>query len=370
MNKSTLIILSLLFTGFSCKTSTTPQPVDCDLGYHPCEYDETNCCIDTTSHNFVWGIDTLGIYGSTLNDVAIVDENNIWVVGNIRMPDPDSSNGTGYQEYNAAHWDGSEWELIGIYSNTLDLYSIKYFSDDDIWVLGSYPIHWDGEVGTLFQLTNMGIIPGGLSGDIWANSPSNIYFIGRYGRIVLYDGVNFEQIESGTDVDLIDITGTENGEFIFISGYNWSGESVALEISDSGCEILYEGMNLNSEPYGRIKSVDVAGIFSLFGCTEGLWKYNYLTSVSQLITLAELSWDNSINQVISNALNDIVIVSNWGMVNHFNGENWKLDEQLASLVSNDGSFQIRGASYDENLLIVSGIGSGYYGAIIINGVRY
>ncbi|NOZ75676.1 MAG: hypothetical protein GXO90_09970, partial [FCB group bacterium] len=83
----------------------------------------TATTLDTTSHNFVWEIDTLGSYGSYLNDVAIVparppgegaggDENNIWVVGNIE---------TDSGEYNAARWNGTDWELMGIYSNTLDL---------------------------------------------------------------------------------------------------------------------------------------------------------------------------------------------------------------------------------------------------------
>jgi len=54
--------------------------------------------MDTTSHNFIWEIDTLGIGGSYLNDVAIIDENNIWVVGNIE---------TDTATYNAAHWDGN-----------------------------------------------------------------------------------------------------------------------------------------------------------------------------------------------------------------------------------------------------------------------
>ena len=57
--------------------------------------------MDTTSHNFIWEIDTLGIGGSYLNDVAIIDENNIWVVGNIE---------TDTATYNAAHWDGNECE--------------------------------------------------------------------------------------------------------------------------------------------------------------------------------------------------------------------------------------------------------------------
>jgi len=41
--------------------------------------------MDTTSHNFTWKIDTLGIYGSYLNDVWIVNEDDIWVVGQMRQ---------------------------------------------------------------------------------------------------------------------------------------------------------------------------------------------------------------------------------------------------------------------------------------------
>ena len=65
--------------------------------------------MDTTSYNFIWKIDTLGNYGSYLKDVAVIDENNIWVVGNIRVPDPDSSsNGTSWKECNAVQFAGQE----------------------------------------------------------------------------------------------------------------------------------------------------------------------------------------------------------------------------------------------------------------------
>ena len=57
--------------------------------------------MDTTSHNFTWDIDTLGISG-TLRDVQIIDENNIWVVGEIE---------TDTATYNAAHWNGNDWEM-------------------------------------------------------------------------------------------------------------------------------------------------------------------------------------------------------------------------------------------------------------------
>jgi hypothetical protein len=59
--------------------------------------------MDTTSHNFTWEIDTLGEYGSYLNDVWIVDENDIWVVGEIITD-------SGW--YNLAKWDGLNWSWL------------------------------------------------------------------------------------------------------------------------------------------------------------------------------------------------------------------------------------------------------------------
>src|SRR3972149_8811161 len=73
--------------------------------------------MDTTSHNFTWQTFTFGgqAGSSTLYDVAIINENDIWAVGEIYMndstgqPDPNT--------YNAVHWDGSTWELKRIKTN-------------------------------------------------------------------------------------------------------------------------------------------------------------------------------------------------------------------------------------------------------------
>jgi len=415
MNTNTIFLGVVFFFGLACKISTTPQPAECDIGFLPCsdnitecceviceewftpcgsdstdccfncppQYlpcnedsttccevvcdtgyyncgnDDTICCMDSTSHQFSWTIDTLGICGSYLNDVAIVNENNIWVVGNIE---------TDEGEYNAAHWNGSEWELIEII-NTADLYSIFYFSENDIWVTKySYPVHWDGITWTQYNLTDLGI--SGSSGQaIWGTSSSNMYFVGLYGSIVHYDGVNFMQMESGTDIHLRDIHGTYDEEHIFVTGHNILGESIALRFNNGIWNIMYEGTDLFSEPYGRMKSVDILEEYVLFGCTEGIWKFNYITNNDVLLTLEDLSWDNSINQVFANAPNDIIIISNWGMVNHFNSENWKMDEGLLMLFSNDGSFQISRAAFKEDMIVIVGESPYCDGGIVIKGYR-
>jgi len=44
--------------------------------------------MDTTSHNFTWQTWTFGEHSSSrLYDVAIINENNIWAVGEIYMKD-------------------------------------------------------------------------------------------------------------------------------------------------------------------------------------------------------------------------------------------------------------------------------------------
>jgi len=66
--------------------------------------------MDTTSHEFTWTIDTIGIYGSVLYDVAMIDKNDIWAVGEIHTPETDryDSLGNWVPPFNAVHWDGNE----------------------------------------------------------------------------------------------------------------------------------------------------------------------------------------------------------------------------------------------------------------------
>lgn len=105
--------------------------------------------MDTTSHNFTWQTWTFGEHSSSvLYDVAIIDENNIWCVGEIYMndslgqPDP--------KRYNAVIWNGINWNVIRIpytYQGT-DFYhpiqSVFAFGPNDIWFCGNGVIRWNG----------------------------------------------------------------------------------------------------------------------------------------------------------------------------------------------------------------------------------
>ncbi len=91
-----------------------------------------------TSHNFTWQTFTFGEHSSSLlYDVAIINENDIWAVGEIYMndslgnPDPIA--------YNAAHWNGNSWELKRILyegGNYRTIRTIYAFNQNDIWFSG------------------------------------------------------------------------------------------------------------------------------------------------------------------------------------------------------------------------------------------
>jgi hypothetical protein len=74
--------------------------------------------LDTSSHNFTWQTFTFGEHSSSmLYDVAIINENDIWAVGEIYMND--SLGNPDPQIYNAVNWNGQVWELKRIKNKCL-----------------------------------------------------------------------------------------------------------------------------------------------------------------------------------------------------------------------------------------------------------
>ncbi|MCF7797977.1 MAG: hypothetical protein K9N11_08505, partial [Lentisphaeria bacterium] len=156
--------------------------------------------LDTTSHDFTWSIDTLGNYGSYFNDVAIIDENNIWAVGDIE---------TDSGRFNLAKWDGERWNLnlFGVPGVTGD--GIFAFSEDNVWITTGIIYHWNHGTWERYHLWDMGVLnldDGGVS-SVWGSSPEDVWFVGNGGSIVHYDGSGFTRLESGTDINLKDIYG-------------------------------------------------------------------------------------------------------------------------------------------------------------------
>jgi len=172
--------------------------------------------MDTTSHNFTWQTFTFGNTNngsSILFDVAVIDENNIWAVGEIYTLDslgnPDPT------RFNAAVWSGNYWLIkrIPYYYQGQPFYnpiqSIFAFSENDIWFCGNGVIHWDGNnfVPISIPISVWGSYQ---MNKVWGTSSSDLYILGNAGNIAHYNGINWEKIESGTTTDINDVWGINN----------------------------------------------------------------------------------------------------------------------------------------------------------------
>jgi len=216
-----LIVLSLIFLGSSCKDSTQSQTADCDPGYHPCENNDTFCCIDTTSHSMVWEIDTLGSAGtwSVLHDAAIIDEDDIWAVGDIYIIEEDGE----WTHFNAVHWNGDTWEHYGFTGDFVNgVFTMRgiWISDTGIiWFSSGCGIYtYDGIDVSEEWLCDWQEGESGIVSTIYGFSTDDIFFVGDRGTIVHFDGSTFTRMESGTDITLYSISGT-GYENVWASGW-------------------------------------------------------------------------------------------------------------------------------------------------------
>ncbi len=199
--------------------------------------------MDTTGHNFSWQVYEFGGAGgsSYLNDVAIVDENNIWAVGRISVADSAGE----FENYNAVHWDGEKWELVKI-PFTGPCSAVKYpeltatyaFSENDIWFAraGSL-VHYNGE--NFRNDCGMNELINGAIKRIWGTSTQDLYIVGNGGTIVHYDGQSWTKLESGTDVNLTDVWGTSDGNTVWACGWT-SGEPYSVLLSIRNNQVAIE----------------------------------------------------------------------------------------------------------------------------------
>lgn len=302
---------------------------------------------DTTSHNFTWQTFTWGGGGaSSINDVTIINDTNIWAVGEIQF--------TADSTYNAVHWNGHQWTFVNIpterFGGTIGnsrLNTIIAFTPNDVWtfsIAGSYS-HWDG-----MQWTTKFVPERSGSGTkFWGTSSSNLYLVGTNGSITYYNGSSWQKVESGTTLDLHDIYGAIDAK---------TGEQQILAVGSSN--IPFNRVVL------RIQGISVTTISSLPIEYElsGVWfkpnQHYYVVGdgIFEKNSLNETAWKNKpldftpffTSAVAGNDINDVFVVGAFGECLHWNGVSWHSYRDLTGL--NDGYF---GAVYiKKNTVVIGG----------------
>ena len=311
--------------------------------------------MDTTSHDFQWDINEIpSPYGSgVLHDVTIVNENDIWAVGEIYADSIQP-----WLPYNAVHWDGQEWELkrINFYlcpnGTTPTPYPIKAvfaFSGDDIWFTrGGSIVHWNG-TNFIHDCQINSVIDGSIN-KLWGTNSNNLYAVGYNGTIVHFNGSNWEKIESGTDLPIMDIYGVRK---------NKSGQYEILCVAE-------EYGNLGGSKILSIESSNVIEISTNGLLSSGLWGIWFVPQ-RQYIAVGDGLWETHSlggswvrseslpalfkTSIDGKDLNDVVIVGAFWLLAHYNGINWRTYFPVTS-----GSFTSV-AMKDDVLIAVGGTGN-------------
>jgi hypothetical protein len=334
--------------------------------------------LDTTSHDFTWTVETLGDAGSYLHDVAIVDENNIWVVGYIKEGD---------SIYNAAHWDGEKWEIHKLPAVTyggglsqMGLTAIYAVDADNIWIFaeaGSY-LRWNGHNWFSEWIP----YPEGRINSIWGSSSDNVWFAGNNGTLVHYDGSRFRRVESGTDVDLKDMDGTPDGKHVFVAGVtkmgDWAGYSVFLHIEEGIPKIKYTSTPYSGDPengnFGAIHALTVtdsrvytnplAVDMLVYEIIPDIYHYYPVKS-----TVLRTDYYAAGLQICGKRNQDILFISQESVVVHYNGSSLRIMMDLLQLYGNN-MLWVKRARYTDNLVVIVGLfDSGIPGGIIVKGVH-
>ncbi len=288
--------------------------------------------MDTTSHDIEWKVYEIpSPYGSgALYDVAIVNENDIWAVGEIYS----DSNQT-WLPYNAVHWDGEKWELKRIKSVICNngsfivssIYSLTIFRDKSIWFSdGAEIIKWNGkdfirhcEINSLLD----GAIKKG-----WGYDSTNYYIVGGNGTIIHYDGSSWHRIESGTDLAIQDIWGAKHQHslpVIYAVASNPFHDNRVSVIGIQGNQaypVSHRGLP------GGMKGIWSWRGYTWYSCGNGLYRKEYGDSIWREISDVPPIYKEAIR---GSRPNNLFVVGHFGLVLHWNGSTWHQYEQFPGL---------------------------------------
>ncbi len=308
--------------------------------------------LDTTTNNFAWQTWIFGEHSSSiLNDVAIIDENNIWAVGEIYLldstgvPNPDA--------YNAAHWDGSRWELKRIKTNACGgvvyppIKAIFVFSSDNILFA-----HIDGSIshynGTEFT-NDCSLITqlNGSANKVWGVSRNDYYVVSSNGFIAHYKNRLWSRIESRTDVNINDIWGnTDNsGEQLILcaaSNFGTNDQKKLLRINNNSVDTLsWTPQRTLYTLWFNSGDKIYAGGSGVFNNAGDIWKEE--KSLPHNFTF----------RIRGNDYNDIYATGGFGYFAHFNGYSWQV---LSSIALQGGDYESLSTSGNTTCVV------GYEGA--------
>jgi len=320
---------------------------------------------DTTSHNFTWQIDTIGIEGSWLRDIAVIAEDDIWAVGRIEK---DTARNRG----NLVKWDGEKWEIIDLtyYGPNggefrPDGQTLFPFTSGEVIVSTGARIQtWNGS-SYIQESGHLSINTGSIR-KIWGRSPDDYYLAGTSGMILHHKDGIWETMDSGTDIDIRDIDGY--GDHVFAIAFSEVWPSAVLEYYNGRWRTLFSSTtyfgDLKENDYGRTTAIKVFEDKAYIVSKAGLIIYNYKTKKTNLIPADEALMTGHDYIRISGKENDLVLIGKVGQIIHYNGSTWRMFDAAAGI----SGLRVSSGYINGDIIATCGEGYGFI-SVIVRGIR-
>lgn len=298
---------------------------------------------NTTSHDFTFVIDTIGnnpLFPSHLWDVWVVNENDVWVVGEINTLDTGfDSLGNFIPPFSASHWNGEKWEYVRFWDNgwpshsvITPVFSIWKFSDSDVWLAAGGIFKKMGDRWYLKYKNNPDA--GEMVTKLWAASEDEIYGVGTRGLIVKYDGNRWTRMESGTDVDLLNVWGVKDKQtgqtHVFAAGSRGDRKyGVVLELKNGQWLPRFDAQHpIFGNEDDHTAPITIWGYKdSVYVSYSGYESDNvYRHSIENFdvdFTLMHSESMGAISSIYGNSSNDFFLVGFRDVVLHYNGKSFK-----------------------------------------------
>lgn len=305
-------LASVMVVLFACSDSSAPPPPITPP--------------DTTSHDFTWQRDTLAEFGSTINDVFAISENDAWVVGQFFVKDS-TGNVDPANPYNAAYYDGSTWIMYRIFvnlnygngqiirTNKDEMNTVYAPQHKEVWFISSaggvtkfVNNNWEEMITPYLQGP-------GSANKIWG-TVSDLYFPGKQGYLNHWDGIKFSRIISGYTADLIDIWGTSK-DTIYIAAADYN-----IQSGDPGFLLRIDnGVVLGKEYSSR------DGVMRCVWGMNGVW---YASGCGPVLRREGNKWVDQnllrkcVAEIRGTALNNVFIAMEGSALYHYNGSTYQM----------------------------------------------
>lgn len=278
---------------------------------------------DTTSHNILWKVDTLGTYGSALLDICAVSPTSVYAVGVVW-------DYSGTVPTFVTHWDGVQW--TDMRDDSLRLWisggvpgSVHALADTAVFITSTRFVtneplpmaaYWNGK-----KWKNITPVTTSLLKGIWVKSLTEVYAVGMHGLIMRYDGSEWHSVSSPTQLDFQSIFGFPNGEIYAVAcnSFNSYMGSVVVRLGyDAATVELSRGV-------GQLFALGGTAVNDLYAVGEGVF---HRGSDGSWLELSMPGPRVAMWGVSSDESNDVLVVGSFGKTIHWSGQSWKSFDEL------------------------------------------